>query len=157
LSPSRSATWHKLAALLVQCVHGHGGRDRLQRVDEAAFKQIADALGVECARTDRLCRGRNAVNGGLYPHVEIEFDVDPDAVGGDQRLVTSSLDLHAVGPHVDLLDLVQEGQGQTPAGEHYFLAAESGADQGYVARRFSVKAVHERHDEGDGDDRTDDR
>src|SRR5258708_7721384 len=89
--------------------------------------------------------------------MELEFYVHADPVRGDQRLVAGAFDLHAVGAHVDLLDLVQEGERQTAAGEDHLLAAESGAHQRDVASGFTVETVHERHDDGDGDDRNNDR
>ena len=77
------------------------------------------------------------------------------AIFGDDRFVADATDLDAQRAHVDLFDLVQERQRQAAAGNENALAAETGPDQGDVARRLAVEAVEEHHrdrhhDDGDG-------
>ena len=50
----------ELAPLLVEAIHGLGSGHRLQGVHEAAFEQVADALGVERPRADGLGGGGDA-------------------------------------------------------------------------------------------------
>ena len=75
---------HEIGAVLMQRIHGVAGRDRMDRVDEAAFQQIAHAVGREGFRAERLRGGRDALGRGRHAHVEFELDVDPHAVFGDQ-------------------------------------------------------------------------
>jgi hypothetical protein len=147
----------ELGALVVQGVHRERRGGRLDRVDEAAFEEVPDAVGAERLRADRLRRGGDALGRRLHAQVELELDVDAHPILGDERLGASPCHLDPHRPHVDLVDLVQERQRERAAGEHDPLAGEAGPDQRDVARGLAVEAVEEcdaDRDRNDQDDQT---
>jgi hypothetical protein len=163
LQPARrQVVAHRLAdrldefgAPVVQRVHRQARRGRLDRVDEAAFEQVAHAVRAQRLRADRLRGGRDTVDRRLHAQVELELDVDPHPVLGDQRFRAGPHHLDAHRPHVDLVDLVQERQREAAARQHDLLAAEAGADDRDVARRLAVEAAQEGDRDGDRDDQDD--
>ena len=112
--------------------------------------------GRERLAAQRLRCGGHAFDRGLHADVELQFHIHPHAVFGDQRLLARAAHLHAQRAHVDLVHLVQEGQGQAAAGDQHPLATEAGADDGHVATGLAVEAIEEDHHHRDHDDRDDD-
>ncbi len=97
-----------LPALVLQLVHRIAGGHRQKRVHQLAFQRLGQLRGPERLAAERLAGGCHAFRGGLNPDIELDADVDPQAVLGDHRLRPQALDLEARGLHVDFRHLVQE-------------------------------------------------
>ena len=87
---------------------------------------------------------------------KFRLQIDADAIGCDEGFFASALHLDAVGPHVDFVDFVEEGQRQAAAREHDFLSAETGARQGDIAARFAIETIEEYNGNRDHDNCNDD-
>ena len=143
----------ELAALLVQFFHRHFGGGRAQRVDELAFEQFLQSLGLERAHAQCLRGVGHGIRIGFDAYVELGDHVDAHPVLGDQRLVASACDLEPQRVHVDRNHVVHDRQHERAAAEHDLLPAEAGAHEAALLRRSQIQPVKQRDDHGDDDGR----
>ncbi len=139
---------HIAAAIFMQVIHGFACRHALHRVNQAAFDQIGQILRPECLAAQSLGGGGDAIGGGCHPHGQFHFDINPQAVAGDQRLGAVARHFDARGLHIDFGNLMQERQRQAATIHHHALAAGTGADQGGVAGCLAVESVEEQNHHG---------
>ena len=145
----------EVAALLVDLVEGHLGRDRAKRAHELAGEEVREPLGVEGAAPEGGRGGGDRLALLDHPDEELRVDVHPHPVTGDDRLLALPRDRDPHHVEVDRGDLVDDRQDQGPAVDDHRLAAEPGADEGQLLGRSVVEPVEEvghHHDDDDRDD-----
>ena len=139
------------AALLVQLLHGHLGGHRAQRVDELAFEQLLQRLGLGGALAQRLGGAGDRLGHGLDADIELGDHVDAHAVARDQRLVAAARDLEPERVHVDRDDVVHDRQHEGAAVHHHLLPAHAGAHEGALLAGAKIEPMEQQDDDGDDD------
>ena len=125
--------------LLLQLFEVHGGRDRTQAVDEFGLDQLAQLACVVGAAAQRLRGERDRRAVGFDAQVELGADVDAHAILGDHRIRTAAGNLQPQRLQVDCGDGMENRKNDRTAVEDDFLAAEAGADIGFVTCRAAVE------------------
>jgi hypothetical protein len=138
------------AALLVQFFHRHLGRGGAQRVDELAFDQFLQLVGLHRAQAQGLRRGGHRIGLRRHAHVELGDHVHAHAVLGDQRLVAAACHLQPQRVHVHRDHVVHDGQHEGAAVDHHLLPAQAGAHEGALLAAAQVQPVQQP--DGDGHD-----
>ncbi len=139
-------------ALLLQLLEVHGGGDRTQAVDEFRLDQFAQFGGVVGAVAERLRGQRDRGRVGFDAEIEFGADIDAHAVLGDQRIRAAAGDFQPQRLQIDRGGGMEDRKHERAAVEHDLLAAEAGADIGFVTRRTPVeRREHEADDEDDDD------
>ena len=129
---------HIEAAVGVDLLHGHGRRDRRQRVHEPALHDLLELAGVARPRPERACRDRHALSAGDHPDRELGDQIDPHLVPGDEGLLADAADFDRHRAHADDRDVVDDRDHQRAAAHDHPLAAQAGADEGLVLRGMAV-------------------
>ena len=137
-------------ALLLKLLEIHGGRDRTKPVDEFRLDQFAQFGGVIGAVAERLRGKRDRGHVGFDANVEFGADIDAHAVLGDQRIRTAAGDFQPQRLEIDRGRGMENRKHQRAAVEHHLLAAEAGADIGFVTRRTPVESREDEADDKDG-------
>ncbi len=135
----------------MQLFHGHLRRHGAQGVDELAFHQSLELIGIHGLEAQGLGGVGNGILGGFHAHVEFGHDVHAHAVTGDQGLLVSPLDLQPQGVHVDRDGVVQHRQHQGPAVENHLLPAKAGAHEGDLLGGAAVQPGQNHADDDHGD------
>ena len=139
-------------ALLLQLFEVHGGGDRAQAVDEFGLDQFAQFAGVVGAAAERLRGERDRGRIGFDAHIEFGADIDAHAVLGDQRIRAAAGDLQPQRLQIDRGRRMENRKHERAAVEHDFLAAEAGADIGFVTGRAAVEFRKQETDNKNDDD-----
>ena len=139
-------------ALLLQLFEVHGGGDRTKTVDEFRLDQLAQFAGIVGAAAQRLRGERDRRGIGFDAHVEFGADVDAHAVLGDQRIRAAARDFEPQRLQVDRGRRVENRQHERAAVEDDFLAAEAGADIGFVTGRTAVEFCKQETDNKNDND-----
>ena len=126
-------------ALLLQLFEVHGGGHRTQAVDEFGLDQFAQFAGIVGAAAQRLRGQRDRRGIGFDAQIEFGADVDAHAVLGDQRVRAAAGDLEPQRLQIDRGGRVENRKHERAAVEDDFLAAEAGADIGFVTRRAAIE------------------
>ena len=146
----------KVGALLLQLLEVHGGGDRAQAVDEFGLDQFAQFGGVVGAAAERLRGERDRGAVGFDAQIEFGADVDAHAVLGDQRVRAAAGDFEPQRLQIDRGGGMEDRKHERAAVEHDLLAAEAGADIGFVTRRAPVEfCKHEADNKNDDDANSD--
>jgi hypothetical protein len=139
-------------ALLLQFLEIHGGGDRTQAVDEFGLDQFAQLSGVVGAVAERLRGQRDRGHVGFDADVELGADIDAHAILGDQRIRAAARDFQPQRFQVDRSRRMENRKYQGAAVEHDLLAAEAGADIGFVTCRAPIELRQHQPDNEDDDD-----
>ena len=139
-------------ALLLQLFEVHGGGHRTQAVDEFGLDQFAQFAGIVGAAAQRLRGERDRRAIGFDAQIEFGADVDAHAVLGDQRIRAAAGDLEPQRLQIDRGGGVENRKHDRAAVEDDLLAAEAGADIGFVTRRAAVEFGKQETDNKNDDD-----
>ena len=139
-------------ALLLQLFEVHGGGHRTQAVDEFGLDQFAQFAGIVGAAAQRLRGERDRRAVGFDAQVEFGADVDAHAVLGDQRIRAAAGDLQPQRLQIDRGGGMENRKHERAAVEDDLLAAEAGADIGFVTRRAAVEFGKQETDNKNDDD-----
>ncbi len=143
----------EIGALFVQLVHGHPRRDRTQRIDELAFDQVLEHLGLHRALAQRLRRHRDRSAIRAHADVELRLHIDPQPIKRDQRLAIAPHHRQHQRVHVDRHRLVKHREDQRAAVHHDLFAAKAGPHKGGLLGGAAI----ERRQEYDDRDKRDKR
>ncbi len=147
---------HEEAALLVDVLKRHFGRDGAERRGELAFEKVPDAVGHHGAPAEGLGRERDRHMRRRNPQEELGNEVDAHAVACDQRIGLAAPHFDAHHVHVDGRHLVQHRHHEGSSVDDDALAAESGPDEGGLFRRAPVEPA-QQVDRDHHQDRRDDQ
>ena len=138
--------------LLLQLLQIHGGGDRTKAVDEFGLDQLAQFAAVVGAAAERLRGERDRRSVGFDAHIEFGADIDAHAVLGDQRVRAAAGDFQPQRLQVDRRVGMENRKHDRAAVEHDLLAAEAGADIGFVTGRAAIEFGEQKTDNENDDD-----
>ena len=146
-------------AVLVQLVQGLGRGIAPERAHHLRFEEVADPLRVEGALAEAAGRGEEVLGRVPDVGVELRHHVDPDLVGGEDRLLARPAHHQLERFQRDPGDLVEHREHDGALAEGHLGAEKAGADESHVGRRPLVDPYREhvedrddhdgQHDEGD--------
>ena len=123
-----------------------------QAVDEFRLDQFAQFGSIVGAIAERLRGERDRRHVGFDADIEFSADVDAHAILGDQRIRPAARDFQPQRFQIDRRGRMENRQYQRAAVEHDLLAAEAGADIGFIAGGTPVELCQHESDNEDDDD-----
>jgi len=138
---------HKVSALVLQLLDGHGSGGCAQRIDELVFHQLLEFIGAHRAGAQRLCGNADRLGRLLHAHEESGRHVHPHPVFGDQAFALAALHFELERVHVDQHALMEDGQHDGATIHDHLLAPQARAHKG---RFFGGSLVQPGKDDADG-------
>ncbi len=148
---------NELAALFVKHLQGHTGGRGPQGVDEFALHHLTQFVGFARLAPEGLGGDGDALGIFADTNVKIHGHVHAHAVLGDQRLFLFTGHRQSQGVEMDFGDIVKNRKNKGGAIDDDLLPPQSGANEGDLLGRSTIKGPDEPDPHRDENDRDDDR